>query len=102
MLLTAVILPAILVSSFHHHELLPEPQCIDCVHHVPHGHVSGIQHTDDCLVCQFLSISWLTVSDEPLAIPVLRTILLGESPCQASDFLFFQHLSTRAPPAVFC
>ena len=80
MLLTAVILPALLLSSFHHHDPLPEPQCIDCVHHVPHGHVSGIQHMDDCLVCQFLSVSWLTASDDSVVVPVLRAFLLGAAP----------------------
>ncbi|MBO5581621.1 MAG: hypothetical protein IJ755_03940 [Bacteroidales bacterium] len=101
-LLSAIILPAILLTSFHHHAPVQETDCVDCAHHIPHGHLGGMQGTDDCLLCQFLSISWLAPADEPQAFPLRKAVRLFQAPVRAFAFLSFPSLSTRAPPVVFC
>lgn len=61
--LLAVFLPMLLLSSFHVHSeaYLEEGSCEECVHHVPHtGHfTSGTVCGFDCVLCQFLMLPFL-------------------------------------------
>jgi len=101
-LLLAVFLPAMLVSSLHHHNDIhdSEVECEDCVHHIPHaGHL--IAHNgclSECVLCHFLALTYVPAHAAELSTP---TIIL------AAAFDFFQepfiaatffHGHTRAPP----
>ena len=101
-LLSAIILPTFFLTSFHHHEIHPDTDCVDCGHQHPHGHLGQRQGTGDCLICQFLSIVWLTSDDETLRKPLEIAIRLAEVPAGQSVSLPLPLLSTRAPPTVFC
>ena len=61
--LLAVFLPMLLLSSFHVH---PEAHiegdaCKECVHHIPHaGHFGSLTVCSfDCVLCQFLTLPFL-------------------------------------------
>lgn len=101
-MLSAVILPVILLSSFHHHEPVRDIDCIDCSHHIPHGHLNQWQGTDECLVCQFLTVSWLTSSESVMIRPTLPSHYLWEISVPALATGSVLSLSTRAPPSVIC
>lgn len=98
--LTAVILPAILVVSFHHHTPLQESVCLDCAHHIPHGHLRNNANTDDCLICQFLTVSWLGSLAGSSFIPDVQVCFIRRiavfSPTAASPI----ELCPRAPPVL--
>ena len=105
MLLAAVLLPTLLLASLHRHQPVQEPDdsvCAECQSHVPHSHLSGISHTEECLVCQFLTVVWLasdsgcadTLAMEHSAMAAVSV----ERPVLASVLVY----GLRAPPAVFC
>lgn len=102
LILSAVILPAVFVSSFHHHEPVAEIDCVDCARHVPHGHLSNLQGTYDCLICQFLSVSWLHTADAEDVRPALPVIRTAGMSVPVLPTVSVGSLSTRAPPSVFC
>ena len=63
LVLLAVFLPMLLLSSFHVH---PESHvegdyCKECVHHLPHaGHMGSLSVCSfDCVLCQFLTLPFL-------------------------------------------
>ncbi len=98
----AVILPTILLSSFHHHHPVTDTHCFNCSHHLPHSHLGGISGTDDCLVCQFLAVVWVPSSED---LPERPEVIddfeysFSEPYCGATDF---SSVPPRAPPFVFC
>jgi len=98
----AVILPALFMSSLHHHEPVHEDKCINCGDHVPHSHLRGVSHTDDCLVCQFLTVLWLASKGEMVDRPIVfaRPLSNVEIPSVGAGFSCL--VSPRAPPFVFC
>ena len=59
----AVFLPALLLSSFHHHaaEVAVEDECVECAAHLPHvAHINAsTAPTFDCVFCHFLSLMYL-------------------------------------------
>lgn len=63
MVLLAVFLPMLLLSSFHVHPEahLEEDGCQECVHHLPHaGHIGSLTVSSfDCVLCQFLTLPFL-------------------------------------------
>ncbi len=64
-LLLAVYLSMVVLSSLHVHpeSLLIPDECEQCMHHLPHaGHLSASNGvSDDCLLCQFLSLTYVAV-----------------------------------------
>ena len=105
MLLAAVFLPTLLLVSLHRHQPAQEPDdgvCAECQSNVPHSHLSGISHTDECLVCQFLTVVWLASDsgcvDTPAVEYAATTAASAERPVLASVFVY----GLRAPPVVFC
>ena len=104
-LLLSVVLPMTLVLPFHHHEAgeASLSSCDECTNHQPHpGHMGSSDPGDHCLVCQFLSVTFLPEeSAEAPARPecgretgsVLAVAVLSAQ---------VQTLSTRAPPFSFC
>lgn len=61
-LMLAVFLPMLLLSALHIHSGLyaEGDSCTECVKHIPHaGHLSiNANHHDDCVLCQFMSLSF--------------------------------------------
>jgi len=101
--LLGIILPVLLLSSFHHH---PSPysedtKCVQCTDHVPHGHLSTDQHLSDCLICHFLGLPYLLGSAQ-----ILQEYSRPRAVCfrQAAPDAGSRHVSaflTRGPPAIF-
>ncbi|MBO6249018.1 MAG: hypothetical protein J6N54_09425 [Bacteroidales bacterium] len=101
-LMLAVILPAILLSSFHHHHPVSDEHCFNCSNHIPHSHLSGVTQTDDCLVCQFLAVRWvLSAEERPDAPAVITKFVYGFSGID-SDAAKLISIPLRAPPFVSC
>ena len=98
--LSAVIMPVILLASFHQHERPAEGACEECSQHIPHNHFS--QNTDNCLVCQFLTISWLTSSAQTHCAPASETDFLKVFAVIGPDEEPVDGISARAPPFFFC
>lgn len=104
-ILSAVFLPALILASFHRHEAVPDSagvSCAGCESHMPHSHLGGVQHTDECLVCQFLTVLWLVTDNECPDIPAIeytsKAVATVAQPLLASVIVH----GLRAPPAVFC
>ena len=104
-LLLSVILPMTLVLPFHHHETEESSalSCDLCTRHQPHsGHLTAEGHLDNCLVCQFLGISYLP--EESVAapsVPVSHADLAGGA-AESAPSVQLQLHSPRAPPFSFC
>lgn len=100
--LLLVFLPMLLLSSLHVHEGADagETTCTECVNHIPHaGHVSlQTIHTDNCVLCQFASLPFLTT--EALVFTLLA---VSTSVCLVGRPVFClagvgRVLLPRAPP----
>lgn len=98
----AVFLPILLLSSIHVHESAEsaEVTCVDCLHNHCGGHLTQTTvHMDDCVLCQFLTLTMLT------AVAVAVTLLIHVyKKCYAQ--LLYGHdaaccgaIVTRGPPA---
>jgi hypothetical protein len=64
-LLLAVFVPMLVLSSVHIHETgeTITTECVDCVHHSCHGHMTaGVTWAHDCVLCQFLTLTMLAVA----------------------------------------
>ena len=102
-LLLAVFVPMLLLSSLHIHnyEQSADEQCTECVHHQCGGHIG--QQTlslDDCLLCQFLTLS-VTIAACIVAFTLFYHAVKLEF-AQGRDRLFNGALGavvTRGPPA---
>jgi len=106
--LLCVYVPMLILSSIHTHRVVggnfgeESVVCSQCVNHEPHaGHLTtyaGKFH--DCVLCQFLQVSYLRADVVALAvclaIPVLQHTFVNSGiiyrPCNA--------LRLRAPPAI--
>lgn len=64
-LLLAVFIPMLMLSSLHHHRADEQGSevCVECLHHVHHSHI-GEQSVgvDGCLLCQFLSLPFIAAT----------------------------------------
>ena len=62
----------LVISSLHVHEdgaATAETECADCVHHSCHGHLTQMATwTHDCLLCQFLTLTFVATAAVPLLI----------------------------------
>lgn len=65
-LLLATFVPMLLFSSLHVHEdssLMAEAESVGCVHLHCHGHLTTtVSWVNDCLFCQFLTLTMLTAA----------------------------------------
>ena len=103
MILAAVIMPTIFLASYHHHEAADNgSDCVECAHHHPHSHISGVRGTDDCLICQFLTITWLPASGLTALDPGSIEIKQDCDLLQSAESVSIQAFTTRGPPQVFC
>lgn len=68
-LLLALYLTILAVGAFHVHEHVEDFVCQDCISHVRHGgHITdGSVSLGDCVLCSFLSISYLLAEVTALA-----------------------------------
>lgn len=105
-LLIALFVPLLLLSSMHHHAAAvnDETVCVECAHHTPHnGHLSA-QATviHDCVLCQFLSVVYLTTS---VVVLLSLTPTHVTNPTERAAFgqlCTVGSISSRAPPFSFC
>ena len=71
-LLLAVFVPMLVFSSLHVHEdgdSVAVTECADCLHHSCHGHLTQIATwTHDCLLCQFLTLTFVATAAVTLLI----------------------------------
>ena len=61
----AVFLPILLLSSLHVHESTENAEVthVDCLHNHCGGHLTQTTvHMDDCVLCQFLTLTMLTAA----------------------------------------
>ena len=74
LVLLAVFLPMLVLSSLHVHPLahLDGDYCEECVHHVPHaGHFSSLSVCSfDCVLCQFLTLPFLCAAAVVVITPL--------------------------------
>ena len=84
--LLAVFLPMLLLSSFHVH---PEAHiegdaCKECVHHIPHAGHFGSQTvcSFDCVLCQFLTLPFLMA---PTVVLTAKRIIHIAPLCQVEQ-----------------
>lgn len=99
-ILATVFLPLFLMVSFHHHGPYSEAVCDNCSQNIPHSHLS--QNTDVCLVCQFLTVLWLTSAEEEFRASVPDGIWIEDTEVDGPHNLVAENFSTRAPPFFFC
>ena len=102
-LLLAVIVPMLLLSSVHIHEnhVSEQATCVECVAHHCHGHITPAEVSfDTCVVCQFLTLSFVAaaLSVVALVFNVLRIhpALKSSQVCSAR----WGKIVTRGPPTV--
>ena len=98
--LSTVLLPMFLLTTFHHHETYSETNCEGCSQSIPHSHFD--QSTDACLVCQFLTLPWLVSAEAERCTPVSQSISLEENLIPGPYHVIVASLTTRAPPVLFC
>ncbi|MBO4663526.1 MAG: hypothetical protein J5663_03825 [Bacteroidaceae bacterium] len=70
-MLLAVFVPMLLISSLHIHEEseTAEEACAECVHHHCYGHLSQLTTTmHQCILCQFLTLSFVASSAITLVV----------------------------------
>ena len=104
-LLLAVFVPMLLLSSLHVHEGVADysVECVDCASHTPHaGHFSGsVLHVDTCVLCQFLTFSYLTLSVVAVLSCQHLITFIRVSSVRLLSYEGSGYRSTRAPPFTF-
>ena len=101
--LLAVFVPMLLSSSLHIHEdggAAAGTECADCVHHNCHGHLTQMATwTHDCMLCQFLTLTFVATAAVTLLIVhkvvSSRSDSLRRNVCAAYSGI----VGLRAPPA---
>ena len=104
-LLLSVVLQMTLALPFHHHDNPDqrERSCELCEHHEPHpAHLSSSVQPDNCLICQFLGVSYLPEVSEVASAATYRCIVLHPVLEKEVPSVQLTLLSTRAPPHSFC
>lgn len=102
--LLSVVLPMVLVVPFHHHEEeYSDFECELCAHHQPHeGHLASSSRIDNCLICQFLGVSYLPeASTSAPFVPDAKADVACQ-PVEACLAAPLQLHSSRAPPVSVC
>ena len=101
--LLAVFVPMLLFSSLHIHEdggAAAGTECADCVHHNCHGHLTQMATwTHDCVLCQFLTLTFVATAAVTLLIVhkvvSSRSDSLRRNVCATYSGI----VGLRAPPA---
>ena len=91
------------VAHIHPEAYLAVDACDQCVHHLPHaGHLtagSGAAH--DCLLCQFLSISYVAVAVATVVFFTDFRKIHFAAPQTAVLLAARGRVGLRAPPSLF-
>ena len=102
--LLSVFVSMMMLCGLHrHHEVVnPVADCMECAQHVHHsGHfTTADEGVHDCVICQFISLSYTLGEVLLVSVPVALLIITWRS-----DFGFILHRacrqdSSRAPPFV--
>jgi len=101
-LLLAVFVPMLLTASLHRHDYGGggEGVCYECLHHLRHAghiHAFGVS-TSDCVLCQFLSLTFIAAATVALIVPGfrLRTMLRRDAASVPAPVA--GRILPRAPP----
>ena len=102
--LLAVYVPILVVASLHVHpsETLAQNTCDECVHHNCGGHMgqqTAFVHA--CVLCQFLTLSYLTLSVVAVLASQQLVTIIRVSSVRLLSYEGSGHKSTRAPPYAF-
>ena len=97
----AVFLPVLLLSSIHVHESAEsaEVTCVDCLHNHCGGHLTQTTvHMDDCVLCQFLTLTMLTAA--VMVVMVYAHVCKSNHAQPLHDFraVCYGTIVTRGPP----
>ena len=102
-LLLAVFVPMLLLSSLHVHESgvgTAETECTDCVHNSCHGHLTQMASwTHDCVLCQFLSLTFVAFGVACLIIINKVVTLIIDAQRRNVSVAHVGIVGLRAPPA---
>ncbi len=103
-LLLLVFLPILTFSSLHTHQYAVgvEGDCYECANHLPHGGHISLQtiHIHDCVLCQFVSLSFVAATTLVLAVArQVDIVLLFTQTPQCLSAAYRPH-SPRAPPVI--
>ena len=94
-----------LLLPFHQHEAegAASASCELCSSHKPHsGHLESAGHLDNCLICQFLGITFLDAESAGAASPSTRSAGLVAAGPDSVTGVPLQSLPARAPPCSCC
>lgn len=101
--LLAVFLPMLMLSSLHFHESpqVIDTECNDCVHHNCHGHLTATATwAHDCVLCQFITLPMLTAIIVAVMIFVHVCKKFRAQPLCACHTACCGTIVTRGPPTV--
>jgi len=98
-LLLAVFLPAVLASSFHHHDHEEEFSCVDCHHESGHL-LPGTAGIDDCVLCHFLALPYIAAALVAVLPLVLDLETISCTLKQDLRAVRLRHNHSRAPPVL--
>ncbi len=96
-------MPMLIISSFHVHEddvAAAVTECADCVHHNCHGHLTQMATwTNDCVLCQFISITF--VATAAVTLLIINKVVSSRIDAQRRNVCAAHSgiVGLRAPPA---
>ena len=100
--LLSVFVPMMMLSAVHIHKPAADEttSCAECAHHVNHpGHfTSAVEHLDDCVLCQFLSLVYTPAAVIQAVIFVALTTMASVGCIQMVAGEAGHIKSTQAPP----
>ena len=103
-LLLAVFVPMVVLSSFHNHLNVStdDTECTECVQHQCQGHITQLTTPiHACVLCQFVSLSYVSAAAMVVADLLLRAHKLSQDWSNATVYALSPGvIITRGPPAV--
>ena len=102
-LLLTVFLSMVCISSFHVHKDVAAStmtECADCMQHNCHGHLTQTAlWSHDCVLCQFLTLSFVSIGAVALIIINKVVSLRTDARQRSISNAFSGIVGLRAPPA---
>jgi hypothetical protein len=100
--LLSVFVPMMMLSAVHIHQPAVDEtaSCVECAQHVNHpGHfTSAVEHLDDCVLCQFLSLAYTPAAVIQAVTFVALTTMVSIAGTQMVASEAGHRQSPRAPP----
>ena len=102
-LLLSIFVSIMMLSTLHRHHPIADPAtyCEACTHHVHHsGHfTTAYEHLDDCVLCQFISLTFVAAAVAAVAV-IFNVLLILYVPKQYAIYSTTRGcIVTRGPPA---